>query len=35
MIYGPLFYRLLAGHLPLTATVAQRLIDTLMTGIEA
>lgn len=35
MIYGPLFYRLLAGHLPLTAAVAQRLIDTLMAGIEA
>lgn len=34
MIYGPLFYRLLAGHLPLTANVAQRLIDTLMAGIE-
>ncbi len=35
MIYGPLFYRLLAGHLPLTATFAQHLVDTLMSGIEA
>ncbi len=34
MIYGPLFYRLLAGHLPLTSSVAQRLIDTLMSGID-
>lgn len=34
MIYGPLFYRLLAGHLPLSAAVAERLIDALMAGIE-
>ena len=35
MIYGPLFYRLLAGHLPLSVPVAKALIEALMAGIEA
>jgi AcrR family transcriptional regulator len=33
MIYGPLFYRLLAGHLPLQPGFAQRIVDTLCEGI--
>jgi AcrR family transcriptional regulator len=35
MIYGPLFYRLLAGHLPLQPAFAQRIVDTLCEGIVA
>jgi AcrR family transcriptional regulator len=35
MVYGPLFFRLLAGHLPLTAAFATRLIDTVFDGVGA
>ena len=35
MVYGPLFYRLLAGHQPLTDAFAQQLVDTVFDGIAA
>jgi AcrR family transcriptional regulator len=34
MLYGPVFFRLLAGHLPLTAEFATQLVDTIFDGIE-
>ena len=33
MIYGPLFFRLLAGHQPLSPTFAAQIIDTVFDGI--
>jgi AcrR family transcriptional regulator len=33
MLYGPVFFRLLAGHLPLTAEVATQLVDMIFDGI--
>jgi AcrR family transcriptional regulator len=33
MIYGPIFYRLLAGHQPLTSGFADEVIDTAFVGI--
>ena len=33
MVYGPLFFRLLAGHLPLSPAFAAQLIDTLFDGL--
>ena len=33
MVYGPLFFRLLAGHLPLAPKFAAQIIDTLFDGI--
>jgi AcrR family transcriptional regulator len=33
MLYGPLFFRLLAGHKPLNATLADHLVETLFDGI--
>ena len=33
MLYGPLFFRLLAGHRPLNAALAGHLIETLFDGI--
>ena len=35
MVYGPLFFRLLAGHLPLSPAFATQLIDILFDGIVA
>ena len=35
MVYGPLFFRLLAGHLPLSPGFAAQLIDTLFDGVAA
>ena len=35
MLYGPVFFRLLAGHLPLSAGFADDLIDTVFDGIAA
>ena len=35
MVYGPLFFRLLAGHLPLSAGFAAQLVDTLFDGVSA
>jgi len=35
MLYGPLFFRLLAGHEPLNAQLANDLIDTLFAGVSA
>lgn len=32
-IYGPVFYRLLAGHLPLTEAFAREVVDTVVGGI--
>jgi AcrR family transcriptional regulator len=34
MLYGPLFFRLLTGHLPLTPAFATQLVDTILKGIE-
>jgi AcrR family transcriptional regulator len=34
MLYGPLFFRLLVGHLPLSAELADQLVDTLFEGIH-
>ena len=33
MVYGPLFFRLPAGHLPLSPAFAAQLIDTLFDGL--
>jgi AcrR family transcriptional regulator len=33
MIYGPIFYRLLAGHQPLSAAFAAELVETVFAGI--
>ena len=33
MLYGPLFFRLLAGHLPLSPQLAGQLVDTVFDGI--
>ncbi len=33
MLYGPLFFRLLAGHHPLSAALADQLVETLFDGI--
>jgi len=33
MIYGPLFFRLLAGHRPLSLPLAEQLVETLFTGV--
>jgi AcrR family transcriptional regulator len=33
MVYGPLFFRLLAGHRPLTLPLAEQLVETLFNGI--
>lgn len=33
MLYGPLFFRLLAGHMPLSAAFAAQLVDTVFDGI--
>ena len=35
MLYGPLFFRLLAGHEPLNAQLANDLIDLLFNGMSA
>jgi AcrR family transcriptional regulator len=35
MVYGPLFFRLLAGHLPLSPGFAAQLIDTVFEGVAA
>jgi AcrR family transcriptional regulator len=35
MLYGPLFFRLLAGHLPLSAQFAGELVDTLFDGVAS
>ena len=35
MVYGPLFFRLLAGHLPLSAAFAVQLVDTVFDGVAA
>jgi AcrR family transcriptional regulator len=35
MIYGPIFYRLLIGHLPLPETFAKSLLDHLREGVSA
>ena len=35
MVYGPLFFRLLAGHLPLSPAFAAQLVDTLFDGVAA
>ena len=34
MLYGPLFFRLLAGHLPLSPQFAGQLVDTIFDGIS-
>jgi AcrR family transcriptional regulator len=34
MLYGPLFFRLLVGHLPLPPQLAEQLVDTLFHGIH-
>jgi len=34
MLYGPLFFRLLAGHLPLSPPLAEHLVDTLFDGVR-
>lgn len=33
MLYGPLFFRLLTGHLPLSAQLADHLVDSIFDGI--
>ena len=33
MLYGPLFYRLLTGHRPLSPPLADQLVETLFTGV--
>ena len=35
MVYGPLFFRLLAGHLPLAPEFAAQLVDTVFDGVAA
>lgn len=35
MVYGPLFFRLLAGHLPLEPAFAALLVDTVFDGVAA
>lgn len=35
MLFGPLFFRLLVGHLPLSPQLADQLVDTLFDGIHA
>ena len=35
MIYGPLFYRLLTGHMPLHDEFGQEIVDTIFSGIQA
>jgi AcrR family transcriptional regulator len=35
MVYGPLFFRLLAGHQPLSVAFAARLVDTVFDGVAA
>ncbi|MDR7271719.1 AcrR family transcriptional regulator [Pelomonas saccharophila] len=35
MIYGPLFFRLLVGHRPLSLQLAEQLVETLFTGVGA
>ncbi|WP_457425726.1 TetR/AcrR family transcriptional regulator [Roseateles sp. P5_E7] len=34
MIYGPLFFRLLAGHRPLSLQLAEQLVETLFNGVR-
>lgn len=34
MIYGPLFYRLLAGHLPVDDTLAEQIVSVLWNGLR-
>jgi AcrR family transcriptional regulator len=35
MVYGPLFFRLLVGHRPLSLQLAEQLVETLFTGLGA
>lgn len=35
MLFGPLFFRLLVGHLPLSPQLADQLVDTLFDGIHS
>ena len=35
MLYGPLFFRLLAGHRPLSPQLAEQLVETLFAGVAA
>ncbi|HZF80646.1 MAG TPA: TetR-like C-terminal domain-containing protein, partial [Rubrivivax sp.] len=34
MLYGPLFFRLLAGHQPLSPELAEQLVETLFDGVK-